>query len=266
MKIFFTDETNISRDRQLEFFVFGGVIVEISQIRPIVARLNEIKHGRGIDIYRPIQWSNKGREPLDPTVHTLIKADVLSLVSEMDFSIIMYLTLQDLYHRYTIEDDFDMRAVIDLNLRKRTQQYAMNVCTHKFNSVLENDKDLGMILTDSFDNSIEDHMANHCMRLFYEGGDFSQLTNIFYTAIQTDEECSPLHQINDVVLGAVQHSLKELHKNFLPNLKNKFLADSDGIIIGHGFSVYPLRPAVPEYKEAIQKVVEKFDRLINAVI
>ena len=71
-----------------------------------------------------------------------------------------------------------------------------------------------------------------------------------------------MHQINDVVLGAVQHSLKEISYNFLPIIKNNFWTNNKtGHIMKHGFNIYPVNPRTDYMKNKLAFLESKFIRL-----
>ncbi|MCJ7507976.1 MAG: hypothetical protein MUO85_04505, partial [candidate division Zixibacteria bacterium] len=92
------------------------------------------------------------------------------------------------------------------------------------------------------------------------------LDNIVYVTIPIDSWYSPIHQINDVVMGAIQHSLKEYRNNFLPIIKDKFWSEVRSgqlLISGYGFNVYPIRPATGWMQKMLERVKDKFNRRIS---
>jgi len=267
MKFFIIDESNIKKDEKFEFFVYGGLIVDDSEIRVLSKQLIDIKRSFNIEEKRPIKWpnfnwDNKGQ--LDPEIHAKIKEAVLVLVNKSSSKIIIYLSPHDFYHTWNIALGFKLKSRMDPEKYLRAQKYAINVCLNKFNLYLSELKENGMVLADSFVEQFNHVLTEHCLSLYPDGKD-RKLDKIIYPVVQVNNECSEIHQINDVILGAITFSMREMAQNFMPIIKDNFWgASEDGFstILNKGINIYPREIKTPQLKEKIGKLKEKFDRLM----
>lgn len=267
MKIFITDESNLSRESRLEFFAYGGIIVDGSESRLMTQELERIKLEANIPLERPLKWNNTkwNREPpIDSAKHALLKDKILEIFSASNSKIIVYLAPQDFYHTIGIVRRV-FKFSIDPERQKQAMEWAMNVCLHKYDRLLTQSDDYGVVIADAFGSSdLRQHMREHCFGLFPNGGHFSKFERISYPTIFIDDEYSELHQINDVVLGAVQFSLKEMAHNLLPRLRDNFWCSdptNSTTILGKGFDVYPKKEGM--YSKKIKTLKDKFLRLVS---
>ncbi len=267
MKFYFTDETNVHRNPQLGFFVYGGIIVDESELRPLSEDIFKIKKQFGLEKERPIKWSNNkwhGHE-LDPLLHKEIKGLILDQFSRSSVKIIISLSPQDFYHSSTF---LGIKRVekVDQEKQKVTHKYAINTSLQKFNHYLEEAGSLGMVLADNFAESMREYLTLHCFSLYPDGTTVSPLTNITFPVVQLNNEYSQLHQVNDVVLGCFSYSMMEMSVNLLPRMTNNFWhGDKDNImsILGRGFNTYPKRPQSLQLQKEIQLLKDKFIRRLQ---
>jgi hypothetical protein len=110
-------------------------------------------------------------------------------------------------------------------------------------------------------------MSDHCFNIFPHGVR-GALPQIVHPVIQLDNEESHLHQINDVVIGAIHYSLREMNENFLPQIRDNFWrapGGGDSTILGRGFTVFPAVPKYPHILAMKSNLQGKFLRLIGTV-
>ncbi len=268
MKVFFTDETNISRNPNQGFFIYGGIVVDEAELRPLSVGLLSIKRDLGIPKERPIKWPNENWNrtgQLDPALHAQAKDRVLTLFTGSTARIVVCLSPQDFYHVRRFAG-FVVRESINEERQKRTQEWALNSALLKFNMYLGETGCLGIVMADGFAQNMKAHLGAHCFGIFPSGTSTHRFDNVVYPVVQLDNEYSQLHQVNDVVLGAISYSLTELSENFLPRLADHFwTADPNNKrrILGRGFSVYPQHPRFPQLQSDIQLVREKFIRRLQ---
>lgn len=265
MRLLIADECNLTWDDKFDFFVYGGIVINEQDIKPLAEELLGLKKKSGIEKIRPIKWTNnkwKGSPVLDSEIHADIKTKVLDLIASTQSKIIVCLSPQVFYHK--VNNDYT-KMVIDPETQKRTQEYALNDVLEKFNWFLEEEGELGMVLADNFGDSLKSHMHEHCVGLFPK----STLDRIVHPVIQLDNQHSYLHQINDVVLGAIYYSLREMELNLLPKLKDSFWMGKSGSsypdILEKGFTVYPQLPRRLKLAENKKNLQKKFLRLISSV-
>ena len=267
MKFYITDESNISKDSKFDFFVYGGLVVDDSEMHKLCSKIFGFKQSLGIKKERPIKWNNfnwNGEGTLDVTKHSKIKELILNLISRSNCEIIICLSPQDFYHDTSFTGK--IKSIINPGLHLRTQKYAITDCLKKFNSYLEDKGVNGIVIADMFSTGSKKDMGLHCFSL-YPDGDGTRLDQIIYPVIQIDDHYSQIHQINDVVLGAIVFSMKEGVHNFLPQLKENFWKkDSDYLtILRRGINIYPRAPKLKSLEDKIKNLEEKFKRLIGIV-
>ncbi len=267
MKFLVADECNVVKEDKFGFFMYGGIVISDDEMRPLSQGFQEIKRELGINKKRPIKWTNngwQGEEPFGTDLHKKAKDKILTLFAESGSKIIVSLSPQDFYHNVSFIG-LKIKSKINIEAYKRSQEYALNTTLKKFNRYLRETDDMGLVLTDTFSDDTRLHMTNHCAEIFPNGNGRFTLEKIAYPVIPINNEYSHLHQINDVVLGAIQYSLRELGYNSLPRIKERFWKDvsgNDATIYGRGFDIYPKNNNDPALEEKIEKLVQKFSRLI----
>jgi hypothetical protein len=264
MKFLICDETNTTWDSKLNFLIYGGLVLDPKDLYALAKDLIEIKKIRKVDNHHPIKWPNKrwnGGELLDAELHKKIKKDILNLLETSNAKLLLYFAPQDYYHvNKLIPSTFSFRKKVDKEKQLKAYMYAINVCAYKFQKKLEQEADYGMVIADSFEDRHKNQLKEHCHALFCNGGDFSSLNRIVAPVIELKEEWSHIHQVNDVVLGAIQDSLKEMHPSLLHKIKNLFYSD------GSSFNIYPKHEAPSEIVISQNVLREKLSRLLKEQI
>lgn len=263
MKMYVVDECSQNWDENIGFFIYGGIAIDDKEVKHLATRLIEIKKDHGVKKNRPIKWSNNkwGSDGvLDEETHKQIKDEVLTLVSASKCKIIICLSPQAFYHTSVSKKD-KLQKVIDPETQKRSHEYGINDTMHKFNLYLEEINDVGIVLADQFNNAFKIYMTDHCFNKFPS----IHLQNIIHPVIQLDNEYSHLHQINDVVLGAIYYSLREMSVNLLPKLNKNFwgYTGDPKSIFGKGFTAFPEMPRYQHYIDLKKRIKGKFVRQIG---
>lgn len=265
MRLFIVDDCNDSWDAKMEFFIYGGIVVPESEAKTLAEGLLALKKEAGVAKERPVKWTNNkwnGEEPLDPEIHADLKEKILALVAASGIKIIVCASPQTFFHRGAVKKNGEVKMVIDAETLKRTQKYGLNDSLGKFNTFLEQEGELGFVLADKFVDSIKGEMDGHCFTLFPTHG------QIIHPVVQVDNEESHLHQINDVVLGAIYFSLREMEHNFLPVIRDNFWMTTPGeypSILHKGFTIFPLMAKYPHIQQSKKNLQDKLLRLISAV-
>lgn len=268
MKLFFIDDSNISYDKKLDFFIYGGLLGDAKDISDLSRNLYKIKEREGIDKKFPIKWPNskwQGKE-LDKDLHDKLKDEILKVVSESNCKIIIYLAPQDFYHELS-HHGTKFKLVINTKKLIRSFKFALNVCFQKFNQYLIENDNFGIIFVDDFGTNCKKELIEYCFNLYPKGTEKSKLERIVYPIIFTSNECSPIHQINDIVLGAIQYSLREATRNFLPIIKKNFWVKNISgrkQVGGYGVNLYPQKTPVAGLKNRLKQLENKFIRLVNS--
>ncbi len=268
MELLIADECSLTWDTQVGFFIYGGIVVNETEARPLAIKLLEIKQKYTLPKERPVKWNNAkwNGSTLDEEVHKNIKDEVLTIFTESSAKIIVCMSPHQFYHNPSLGKDGKIIMSIDPATQTRSHEYGMNDLLGKFSRYVGNEN-YGMVLADEFGSAVKAHMEAHCANSFPENSKYN-IDNIIHPVIQLNNEGSYLHQINDVVLGAIYFSFREMEHNFLPRIKNNFWAVDSGTglkITGNGFNIYPLRPQYEWCQTANRNLQLKFNRLISQV-
>jgi len=266
MKLFFIDDTNIAKEEYLGFFIYGGLIIDDNVIRDAVNNFMEIKKEHNIAPNLEIKWDNVN--DLDPTELKTLKHEMLKLVKKYDCRIIVYLAPQDFYHESALKrkrGKSTIKFIIDPKKYLTTLKYATNVCLQKFNHYLTDMGEKGLVFADET-GPYKKEIQEYYFSIYPKGTGFNSLNQIAYMVVPVDSYYSQMHHINDVTIGAIQHSLKEYQKNFLSDLKDCFWSkkiQNITVINEYGFNVYPKGAKTIKVQKMLEKVGEKFKRRIN---
>jgi hypothetical protein len=261
------DESNVAFNTRLGFFLYGGIAIKDSEIREQAKFLCALKAKHGIPKHRPLKWSNVawGKQGvLDNEKHREMKDAVLKHIQASDIKIIVYLAPQEFYH---IRGAGSLRQVIHPDKQATAMQYAITGILDKFNHYLTEQDDIGLVVADEFGTkALRSKLLPHCFSVYPDGTNVSDLERIVYCVLCVDSEYSLMHQINDIVLGAIQHSLREIAHNFLPILKDNFWAlDYRGKpkIVDAGFTLYPRTARTLRIRGQLTQLEAKFIRLVG---
>lgn len=270
MRFFFVDDSNTAIDDKLGFFVFGGLVVDPSTIRDLLFVLRSIKNKYGIPLRRPVKWQNakwQGKSgPLDASVHQQMKSDVLKAVGSTTSRIIIYLAPHNFYHRSIAGSGDSKKQVIDPQLQIKALKFTFNVCFQKFNFFLGREKCFGIVLSDSFPDNIAGELLTHCYDLHVSGTRYSYLEKVIQPTIFIKLELSEMHQVNDIVLGAIQSSLKEISPNLLSVIRENFWAvnsDKGWTPLNYGINIYPKFGKTDHIRKKVELLTYKFGHLLN---
>ncbi len=273
MKLLIADESSLAWDTKIGFFMYGGIVVDETEAKPLAEGILNIKVKYGLPKIRPIKWNNERWEgsTLDGDTHRNVKDEVLTLFSESGAKLIVCLSPHQFYHSRTIKEDGKIKMTLDPKTQIRSHKYGINDLLYQFDQYLGREN-YGIVMADRFGDAVKSDMDLHCIDLFPNGGtrDTSRyiLKKIALPIIQVENEDSYLHQINDVVLGAIFVSFREMGHNFLPQIKNNFWAVDRGVgmkITGSGFNIYPIRTSQEWCRTAKNNLQAKFNRLISQV-
>jgi hypothetical protein len=261
MKLYVMDECSQNWDEEIGFFIYGGIVVDDYQVIDLTKDFIKIKKENGVHKGRPIKWSNnkpwQGEPKLDEEIHKKVKEDILDLVSASQIKIIICLSPQSFFHVPKKKGD-KVYMAIDEETQKRTHEYGVNDAMYQFNKFLREEKELGMVLADEFNEALKEHMTDHCFNIFPD----SMRERIIHPVIQLKNEHSHLHQINDVVLGAIYYSLREMGHNSLPKIAGNFwkMSSDPKTTFDYGFTVFPQLAKYDHIRDSKKRIKDKFVR------
>ena len=264
MLTFFTDESAVSGGGAEEYNVsiYGGLILKEETIRSLSQFLYKLKDRYVLPQEVEIKWrfasywenlkavgyiDRSFTKKLNPDAYESFKADHLLIKNEI------------------IEEVARSNAEIVVAVRpnqllrasdEQIVEYSIAAVARKFEKVLKREEEYGIILADELpkrlnQNAVIDHQ--YILKLCCRGSGtvaFNRLVSIVPTV---NSKVSPIHQVNDMVLGAVQYYILEFirtsndptwnmdtAREVLRKLVSNFHLDSEGTyIINNGILLYP---------------------------
>lgn len=264
MYIFFTDETKSQgkEGREYDLSIYGGLILEKKQIKDLTNFVYDLKDSYLYPQTLELKWRFK-------TVWDNMKK--VGFISE-EF---MYRNKPDLYN--SVKDDYNIlksriinkiasssvKIVVAIRPNRllhaseeKDIEYSVGAITKKFKKILLDHDKCGIILADELrkklsSNDVIDYQyildlcSSNSQRI-----DNDRLLQI----VPTVDSCiSPIHQINDILLGYIQYYMLEFMrklnnenwdmtraKEFLSKIVDKFhKSRTGGYIINNGILLYP---------------------------
>lgn len=257
MFFYFTDETNIA-ETEFEFFIYGGLVIQDKYLKDTADVICHIKSSKKIPLEEEIKWKphkdsycnkNFGRNE-----YTKIKARILDFVIKSEAQIIIYLAPLEWFKENTL----------------KSLEYAMNISLQKFDQFLRSGKGTGIIIADDFPKPHKKPLLDYLVKTYTLGTGKLSIDTIHYPVITVSSRYSPIHQINDIVLGSIQYNLrkpKRKDKQFVHMLKNNFWGkkmNNYKIIKDFGVNIYPKKAKIPKIQDLIDKADKTFKRIIES--
>ena len=264
MLTFFTDESYADRGGAEEYkiSIYGGLVLNSTTFSELSQFLYKIKDRYVLPQEAEIKWrfrsywdNLKSIGHIDPSFtqvtkpeayesfkqdHTAIKEEILNKVAESDAKIIIAIRPNLLLHAT------DEQVV----------EYSIGAVARKFEKVLAREGDTGIILADELPRKINpDAIIDHqyILELCCRGSGTVTFSRLLSVVPTINSHVSPIHQVNDVVLGAIQYYVLEFvrrladpsrntdtAKGLLGKVSRSFYKDPGGVYtINNGILMYP---------------------------
>lgn len=259
MYVFIADESIVRESTVHRLSIYGGLILDEETFQEFSTVIYKIKEKYLYPQELELKWrfqtvwesmkrigyvqddatTKESRESFKKD-YDVVKNEILKIISESNAKIVIAIRPNALLH-----------ASDELNV-----EYSIAAIARKFEKILDREGEIGIILADELKKRLypEDKMDyQYILNLCCYGaglGKFENLTSI----VPTINSCvSPIHQINDILLGAVQYYLLEfsrslvrtdydfeLSKSFVTLIKDNFYQSvTGGYTINSGILLYP---------------------------
>ncbi len=256
--ILLCDETNKEPSEKGRFFIYGGLFVPISAIKPLNDTVEEIRLKYG---YRPgdlFKFSPKTKpEQVPAESFRQAKQDVLDRCSQLGLTSVFSLTHHEIAKHRSIDELIGWGA---------------NTVFGAFNEYLSGRKATGLAITDRlpFVKEYDFLRSKFQIGLSFPSGKTRRLSNILLFA-SSCEGASNLLSVNDIILGAFRYCINELDKTIAPReimrrlIKLIWRFERDGKIYLNEFGLRfrPKELALDSYRKEYQEIEQHLKNLIE---
>jgi len=252
------DETNKEPSEKGRFFIYGGLFVPISAIKPLNEIVEEIRLKYG---YRPgdlFKFSPKTKpEQVTPESFRLAKQDVLDRCSQLGLACVFSLTHHEVAKNRPVDELIGWGA---------------NTVFGAFNEYLSGRKATGIAITDRlpFVKEFDFLRSKFQIGLSFPNGRTKRLSNILIFA-SSCEGASNLLSVNDIMLGAFRYCINERDKTIAPReimgrlIKLIWRFEGNGKIYLNEFGLRfrPKEVVLDAYRKEYQDIEEHLKALIE---
>lgn len=245
MKILVADETNNDPEKDIKFFIYGGVIFDTDAVKNIGDKINEIRESYNIQCNEKIKFNLKScPEKLTRAEHTEIKNQIIDLAIENNVELLVNFVLHD--------------------IAKNQEKHVLHEMTsstvfRRFNDFCNINKTPGLVLLDRWacDNGYSFLESCHLEGINYSDGSNMQLPWIYGYA-QASDNSTALMSVADILLGALRYCINyrdktEVNTLLMPKIASLFWhtinANGERDIWNMGLSTSPRKVAVRKYKD-----------------
>lgn len=225
MKLFFTDESEVNPGghsdlvKDCEMFIYGGVILNEEQFRNLTDFLYDLKDRYEFPQKMELKWSfisiwnqMKKFEYIKPEFNSKnppglydslkedydnLKEEVLRKIAEEQIPIVI-----------AIRPDGLLNATDDQRV-----QYSVEAVCRKFEKILKKEENYGLVLADELPRIGSDSIKyEYILDLCYSGSGKVNLDQVISVIPNTISDLSPIHQLNDILLGCIQYYILQFMK------------------------------------------------------
>ena len=263
MFIFFTDETKVQGEEghNYDLSIYGGLVLDKDQIRELTNFIYKLKDRYFYPQELELKWrfktvweqmkklkiSEDFKYEEKPNLYTGIKEDyeivkneILEKISQSSVNIVVAIRPNGLLH--TSEE--------------KNIEYSVGAVTKKFRKILDDHDKTGVILADELRKKLSNDDTIDYQYILKLGSSDRQniIVDRLLLIVPTVDSCiSPIHQINDILLGAIQYYILEfmrklkdenwdtsMAKDLFSKIVKKFYkSKKGGYIINNGILLYP---------------------------
>jgi hypothetical protein len=256
MKIMCCDETNAAPSKNIEFFVYGGLVVDAAQIGPLSEDISHIRKVTNFGLDDSLKFRTSSRPAnMDQADWTNAKAQTITACRDRGVTLIAYV----IHHRI---------------VRGATQEmtsWQLNTCSEEFNKRLIADDDHGMVIIDR----IADHKEYKVLgRIFRTGGSTpwgkQREFNRIVSYSSTSDGASHLASAVDVVLGSFARCVNHIddvtlrYRELFQSIEPLFTNAPAGSRTSNAWPGLILSPAVvkaPSYAKKYDELEKYLGRL-----
>jgi hypothetical protein len=262
MQFFVTDETNLEKAKDADFFIYGGLTFPADTLNAVTTGIEQIRVDAGYGPLDKLKFDTRVRpEQVSIEQAREAKSRVVDLCLALDVKLIVYVV----HHEIAAERSVTERVT-----------FGVNTVLRSFHSLLEEKDEIGIVVCDNL--PVEDQ-TGYFVEKFTQGlkypNKIERLHRIQLYAT-TSINMSHIASAVDVVLGSFRYSInnpknKEAASSMMLNVARMMWADGDGDRIQpfeKGFILRPMAKSLAEkyhgkYKEMYDQLIEHINDLIK---
>ncbi len=193
MHFLFGDETNTEPAREVEFFIYGALVLDEEQLEEIHDGIDEIREDLGLRHDEPLKFSQKPRR-ISAGEHREAKRQALDLLEKTEAVFIAYCVHHRILHGAAVSE---------------RNEYALNTVLWGFHRLLDREGDHGMVVLDQLPNQtryVVSHLNNEGLRM-YDGTTvrMPRITGIATAHVEWSHGLSAC----DLLLGAFRYCVNK---------------------------------------------------------
>ncbi|MBI2054645.1 MAG: DUF3800 domain-containing protein [Candidatus Sungbacteria bacterium] len=228
MLTFFTDESNVqgSDAQEYDLSIYGGLILDEVKFRELTNFLYELKRKYVLKQQIELKWG------FHEVWKNMVKVGHIDKNFTAQNQPALYKSSREDYDKLKEEvlDEISRtkaKVIVAVRPNKllgssigQRVEYSIDAVARKFEKVLGREKDFGIILADELRKKLKGEDVidyEYILELCYNGSGLIHLDRLISIVPTVDSCISPIHQINDILLGAIQYYMLE----FIRKLKGK---------------------------------------------
>ncbi len=253
MHVLFADETNTEPTRDVEFFIYGGIVLSAEQVPEVHEGVRNIRSKLGLQHKEPLKFAGRPNR-ITADKHLEAKRSVLELLREVEAQFIAYCVHHDVARGVSVG---------------KRNEYALNTVLWGFHRFLVHEKDYGLVVLDQL-RPQERYVVSRLNADGLEMFDGNVVPMPRLTGIATAHvEWSHCLSACDVLLGAFRYCVNkpntdasvEMFPTVAPLLWHR--ADSSGrhSVREYGLFLRPKDVKAPRIKARYDALVASFKQL-----
>jgi hypothetical protein len=252
MYLFFIDETNTNKAKDVKFFVSGGLIVPMNNLLDLHFGIKKIRDDINFDSEKVLKFTSKATKNITKDQINKAKSDVVNLCKKLNCIFVTSITLHE---------------VIKQNNMNNAIEFGANTLIGKFNYFLEKKDSYGMVIMDRVPGNKEYKIAEEkfVYGLKLKNGKQIKLDRI----ISFCSHCNNSSYFNsaiDIVLGAFRYGInfqknKSISKIMMQKIIFILAKEENDFIDGLN---YRPRKALKEYAKKYKELISYIDSFKNS--
>ncbi|WP_108127316.1 DUF3800 domain-containing protein [Saccharospirillum mangrovi] len=260
MNIFIADETNNEPSEQVKFFIYGGIIVDSTNVRNIVSDVRNLRNELRISDNEKLKFNIRSCPTnLSRTEHTEAKSRILDIAATNNVRVIINCVLH---------------AIARNNSKNELVEMTSATAFRRFNDYCSETHTPGFVMADQWPVDNGFGFLESCINggISYRGGTTARLPWI-HAFSQVSDNSTPLMSVADIVLGSFRWCINNQDKTdvntaLMPRIAGLMWysgATNNRSILNRGLNFSPREVLVEKYKDQYTELYEHILHFANSL-